>query len=95
MKKIVLLLVLIPVSISMLAQISRSFDITNNKEWSKSLSHSDRVKLLQLSDAEKKEMNTLEILDVCLQYPYNIDIIAYTDIRKAFDILAHRVSDTL
>lgn len=91
MKKLIILLVQGLSVISIHAQIGTSNSSTNSNSSgvNNDFSYKDRVELLQLSDAEKKVISTTNLLDLCLQYPYNINIIAYNDIQEGFKNLLY------
>lgn len=87
MKKLLFLSFLFIIGTKSFCQIeeSDSFSyqkIMNSDRWQKSLSTPERMEMLQIPDDIIKKASTKRLLDLCLEYPYNIDILFYSDYPK-------------
>lgn len=87
MKKLLFLSFLFIIGTKSFCQIeeSDSFSyqkIMNSDRWQKSLSTPERMEMLQIPDDIIKKASTKRLLDLCLEYPYNIDILFYSDYSK-------------
>lgn len=84
MKKLILLFIATFFSQFSWGLSTSELDIKEDKEQ---LSISERKHSLQLSPEKLKQMTTRELLEECLNYPYIIDLLFYTDIQEGFDSL--------
>lgn len=59
-------------------------ELQNTSEW-KSGTRAERLKLAQISEEQLKGMSTEELMDVTLDYPYTIDMVAFNTSRGGFE----------
>lgn len=66
-------------------ELSRTelYSITTTSEW-KDMSRPERVAACQLSKDEIEKLSTRELLQYCLDYPFMIDIYAYSSYKSGF-----------
>lgn len=55
------------------------------KEWKGYKNANDRKKVLQIPEEYLKDISTQELLDVCLEYPYLVDLMCYNTLREGFN----------
>ena len=71
-----------------LAQNTFSFpEISDQKDGELQMTIGERIKKMQIPDDVIDKLSTGELLTICLDFPYNIDIFFYDDFQKGFEIL--------
>lgn len=55
------------------------------KEWNSYKNANDRKVVLQIPEDVLQNVSTQELLDICLEYPYLVDIMCYNSIQEGFN----------
>lgn len=83
MRKIVVLICML-IGLNAYSQYSAPF-LNSNESWKESKTKVERITSLQIPQDELVNIPTKTLLNICLEYPYLIDIIAYSDFQRGFE----------